>query len=286
MPLRATKQFFFIKKILAALLLINKKIRKMEKLSIVKIGGNIIKDESSLYAFLKLFSDLKGKKILVHGGGKRATQLASQLGIVSKIVAGRRITDASTLEIITMVYGGLVNKNIVAKLQALQIDAIGLTGADANSIHAEKRPVTKIDYGFVGDVKEVNSNAIDTLITAEFTPVFCAITHDGNGQLLNTNADTVASQIAIGMSKRYDTALYYCFELDGVLRDFNDKASVVQQLDTKTYQKLRTDGIIADGMLPKLENCFDALKSGVSQVYIGNTGMLSKENDNFTTITL
>lgn len=258
----------------------------MEKLSIVKIGGNIIEDETSLHTFLKLFSTLKGKKILVHGGGKRATQLASKLGISSNIVAGRRITDAASLEVITMVYGGLVNKKIVAKLQALQIDAIGLTGADANSIRAEKRPVTSIDYGFVGDVKEINSNAIDKLIQADFSPVFCAITHDGKGQLLNTNADTVASQIAIGMSNHYNTVLYYSFELKGVLTDFDDKASVIQQLNTKKYQELLTEGTIADGMLPKLENCFNALRRGVSQVCIGNTEMLTKENNNFTTITL
>jgi len=212
--------------------------------------------------------------------------LASKLGIVSKIIAGRRITDAENLEVITMVYGGLVNKKIVAKLQAFQIDAIGLTGADANSIRAEKRPVTKIDFGFVGDVKAVNSNVINKLITADLTPVFCAITHDGNGQLLNTNADTVASQVAIGMSERYDTALYYCFELDGVLRDFNDKTSIVQQIDAKTYEKLLTAEVITDGMIPKLDNCFDALRSGVSRVHIGSTGMLSKDNDKFTTITL
>jgi acetylglutamate kinase len=258
----------------------------MEKLSIVKIGGNIIEDETSLHAFLKLFSTLEGKKILVHGGGKRATQLALKLGISSEIVAGRRITDAASLEVITMIYGGLVNKNIVAQLQALQIDAIGLSGADANSIRAIKRPITKIDYGFVGDVKKVNSNAIEKLLQADFTPVFCAITHDGSGQLLNTNADTVASQVAIGMSDHYDTALYYCFELNGVLKDFDDKKSVIQQLNTKIYNGLLADGIVADGMLPKLENCFNALRSGVSQIHIGNTEMLTKESDNFTTITL
>ena len=184
-----------------------------EKLSIIKIGGNIIEDEASLNSFLELFSNLKGNKILVHGGGKRATNIASKLGIESKLVNGRRITDKKTLEVITMVYGGLVNKNIVAKLQALQIDAIGLTGADINSIKSEKRPVKEIDFGFVGDVKKIASNSIDKLIKADFTPVFCAITHDGNGQLLNTNADTIASTIGVGMSKIYDTSIYYCFEL-------------------------------------------------------------------------
>jgi acetylglutamate kinase len=258
----------------------------MEKLSIVKIGGNIIEDDTSLNAFLKLFSNLEGNKILVHGGGKRATHIASKLGIESKMVNGRRITDAETLEVITMVYGGLVNKNVVAKLQALQVDAIGLTGADINSIQSEKRPVKEVDFGFVGDVKKVAHNSIDKLIKADFTPVFCAITHDKNGQLLNTNADTITSTIAIGMSKIYETSIYYCFELNGVLRDFNDKNSVVKLINSETYQKLLDDKIITDGMLPKLENCFDALKNGVHKVNMGNTTMLTKENDNFTTITL
>lgn len=257
-----------------------------EKLSIVKIGGNIIEDETSLNAFLELFSNLEGKKILVHGGGKRATHMASKLGIESKMINGRRITDAETLEVITMVYGGLVNKNVVAKLQALNTDAIGLTGADVNSIKSDKRPVKEIDFGFVGDVKKVAHNSIDKLIQADFTPVFCAITHDGNGQLLNTNADTIASQVAVGMSNLYDTSIYYCFELNGVLRDINDKDSVVRHIDSKVYKELLEQGIIADGMLPKLENCFDALKNGVNNINMGNTSMLTQANDNFTTITL
>lgn len=257
-----------------------------EKLLIIKIGGNIIEDDASLNAFLKLFSNLEGKKILVHGGGKSATAMASKLGIESKMVNGRRITDKETLEVITMVYGGLVNKNMVAKLQALQIDAIGLTGADINSIKSNKRQVTNIDYGFVGDVKEVASNSIDRLIKANFTPVFCAITHDGNGQLLNTNADTIASQVAIGMSKKYDTIIYYCFELNGVLRDINDQNSVIKYLNINMYNKLLKDEVIADGMLAKLENCFDALKNGVTEVNMGNTNMLTKEDDNFTSITI
>ncbi|TXD52886.1 MULTISPECIES: acetylglutamate kinase [unclassified Polaribacter] len=258
----------------------------MEKLSIIKIGGNIIEDETSLHAFLKLFSKLAGKKILVHGGGKRATHIASKLGINSKMINGRRITDAETLEVITMVYGGLVNKNIVAKLQALQIDAIGLTGADINSIKSDKRPVKEIDFGFVGDVKEVASNSIDKLIQAEFTPVFCAITHDGNGQLLNTNADTIASTLAVGMSGIYKTSIYYCFELNGVLKDFTDKKSVIKNINSKTYQELLANKTITDGMIPKLENCFDALHNGVSKVHIGNLSMFTKENKFFTTITL
>jgi len=257
-----------------------------EKLSIVKIGGNIIEDETSLHGFLKLFSNLEGKKILVHGGGKRATHIASKLGIESKMIDGRRITDAETLEVITMVYGGLVNKNVVAKLQAFNTNAIGLTGADINSIKSDKRPVKTIDYGFVGDVKEVAHNSIDKLIQADFTPVFCAITHNGKGQLLNTNADTITSQVAVGMSNIYETSIYYCFELNGVLEDINDKNSVIKHIDLNTYTGLLEQGIIADGMLPKLENCFDALKNGVKNINMGNTSMLTQANDNFTTITL
>ena len=257
-----------------------------EKLSIVKIGGNIIEDEVALQAFLKLFSNLKGKKILVHGGGKRATHVASKLGIASKMIDGRRITDAETLKVITMVYGGLVNKNIVAKLQSLNTNAIGLTGADANSITSVKRPVKTIDYGFVGDVKQVNHQAVNKLIEANFTPVFCAITHDAAGQLLNTNADTITSQVAIGMSAIYDTSIYYCFELNGVLKDINNKESVVKHIDSKIYKDLLEQGIISDGMLPKLENCFDALQNGVHTINMGNTAMLTQENDNFTKITL
>lgn len=258
----------------------------MEKLSIIKIGGNIIEDEASLNTFLQLFANLEGHKILVHGGGKRATLIASKLGINSKLIDGRRITDAETLEVITMVYGGLVNKNIVAKLQALNIDALGLTGADINSIQSVKRPIQKIDYGFVGDVKQIASSSIDKLIQANFTPVFCAITHDKKGQLLNTNADTIANTIAAGMSRIYDTSIYYCFELNGVLQDFSDKESVIKNIDSETYQNLLKNGIISDGMIPKLDNCFDALQNGVQKVHIGNTAMFTKENNNFTTITL
>ncbi|SDU03000.1 N-acetylglutamate kinase [Polaribacter sp. Hel1_33_78] len=258
----------------------------MEKLSIIKIGGNIIEDEISLNKFLKLFSNLEGNKILVHGGGKRATHIASKLGIESKMVKGRRVTDPETLEVITMVYGGLVNKNVVAKLQALGTDAIGLTGADINSIQSDKRPVKDIDFGFVGDVKKVASKSINKLLKADFTPVFCAITHDGNGQLLNTNADTIASKIAVGMSEIYDTSIYYCFEFNGVLEDFNDKESIIKKINSENYQKLLKEGIISDGMIPKLDNCFDALNNGVQKVHIGNTSMLTKENNIFTTITL
>lgn len=257
-----------------------------ENLSIVKIGGNVIEDTEALSQFLEGFSKLKGKKILVHGGGKRATHIASKLGITSNMVNGRRITDANTLDVITMVYGGLVNKNIVAKLQGLNTDAIGLTGADINSIYSEKRPVKEIDYGFVGDVKKVNYKSINRLIEADFTPVFCAITHDKNGQLFNTNADTIASELAIGLSKLYHVELYYCFEKNGVLMSVDDDNSVIDYMDTGTYESLKHDGVFHDGMLPKLENSYYALDSGVSRVFIGNPTVISNKNQKFTTLYL
>jgi len=257
-----------------------------QKLSVVKIGGNVIENKKELSKFLKLFSTIKGPKILVHGGGKLATELGEKLGITSKYIGGRRITDAQTLEVITMVYGGLTNKNIVAELQANNCNAIGLSGADGNAIQAHKRIVKEIDYGFAGDVDGVNSDIISALLKAELTPVFCAMTHDGKGQLLNTNADTIASELAIGMSTLYETALYYCFEKKGVLKDINDENSVVTSIDSSTYKELLQEGVIADGMLPKMENCFHALQKNVSKVCIGDLSMLSSEQKLFTTITL
>lgn len=257
-----------------------------EKLSIVKIGGNVIEDAQALETFLEHFSNVNGKKILVHGGGKRATHIASKLGIESNMINGRRITDADTLEVITMVYGGLVNKNIVAKLQGLEVDAIGLTGADVNSIFSEKRPVKEIDYGFVGDVKRVNHSAINKLIEADFTPVFCAITHDKKGQLFNTNADTIASELAVGLSRLYEVELYYCFEKKGVLLSVDDEDSVIDFMDTGTYEMHKHNGVFHDGMLPKLENCYYALERGVSRVFIGNPAVISDKNQKFTTLYL
>lgn len=257
-----------------------------QKLSIIKIGGNVIENKAKLSEFLLLFAQLDGLKILVHGGGKLATQLATKLDIESKMVGGRRITDAQTLEVITMVYAGLTNKNIVAELQANSCNAIGLSGADGNAIQAHKRPVKDIDYGFAGDVDGVNSEMIAALLNANLTPVFCAMTHNGSGQLLNTNADTIASELAIGLSALYETTLYYCFEKKGVLMNVNDDDSVVKHVNNKTYEQLLNDGIIADGMLPKLENCFNALNRNVSSVCIGDSSMLAAENDLFTTITL
>jgi acetylglutamate kinase len=257
-----------------------------QKLSIIKIGGNIIEDQEYLSQFLKLFAQLEGRKILVHGGGKRATDLGKRLGIVSKMVEGRRITDAHSLELVVMVYAGLVNKNIVAQLQANNSNAIGLSGADANTVIAVKRPVNKLDFGFVGDIVDVNAGSISVLLNAEFVPVFCALTHDTNGQLYNTNADTIASEVAIAMSQAYDTTLYYCFEKKGVLRSVTDEDSVIQKINRENYQKLKQDKIVADGMLPKLDNCFHALNKEVQRVCIGDISMFEPEAQLFTTITL
>lgn len=257
-----------------------------QKLSIIKIGGNIIEDRESLSQFLNLFSKLKGHKVLVHGGGKRATEYGKKLGIETKMVDGRRITNAQSLDVAVMVYAGLVNKNIVAGLQAYNCNAIGLSGADANTITAIKRPVKTIDYGFVGDVEVVNTKSISQLISADLVPVFCALTHDGMGQLLNTNADTIASEVAIAMSQIFDTSLYYCFEKKGVLRNILDEYSVIKNIDQKSYQKLKQQNIVAEGMLPKLENCFHALNKDVQRVCIGDISMLEPEAKLFTTITL
>jgi acetylglutamate kinase len=257
-----------------------------QQLSIVKIGGNVIEDEKALALFLSAFSKLEGLKILVHGGGKLATQLATRLGIKSNITDGRRITDKDTIDIITMVYGGLANKKIVAQLQAKGINALGLSGADANTIQAHKRPVKEIDYGFVGDIDGVNSGILAHLLTLNLTPVFCAISHDGNGQLLNTNADTIASEIAIAMAPLYDTTLYYCFEKKGVLLDITDDNSVVKKIDTVKYKDLVAAGIIVDGMLPKLHNCYHALENNVKKVCLGDVTMMEKNAELFTTLTL
>ncbi|WP_282051355.1 acetylglutamate kinase [Maribacter aquivivus] len=256
------------------------------KLSVVKVGGNVIEDEKALAVFLTAFAKLDGLKILVHGGGKLATQLATKLGVESKMIDGRRITDAETVDIITMVYGGLANKKIVAQLQAKNINAIGLSGADGDSIQAHKRPVKEIDYGFVGDIDSVNSELISNLLSINLTPIFCALSHDGAGQLLNTNADTIASEIAIGMASTYETTLYYCFEKKGVLMDINDDNSVVKNINTTTYKELLSAGIIADGMLPKLHNCFHALNHTVKKVCLGDVTMLDKNTELFTTLTL
>ena len=252
----------------------------MTKLTVIKIGGNVIDSPQSLEAFLKDFSGLEGLKILVHGGGKIATKLAGDLGIKAQLVEGRRITDEDTLRIVTMVYAGLINKNIVAILQSLSCNAIGLSGADGNLIQADKRPVRvhpsgegTIDYGFAGDLNNdsVNSGQMKRLLDAGFTPIFSAITHDGRGHLLNTNADTIASVIAVAMSGLYDVSLVYCFEKKGVLADIEDDNSVVQEINPGTYNKLKAEGIIYEGMIPKLDNAFQAIEAGVKEVFIGRS---------------
>ena len=256
----------------------------METLKIIKIGGNIIDNDKALTLFLSAFSKLKGPKILVHGGGKLATKLAKQMNVPVQMNEGRRITDTDTLDIITMVYAGKINKSIVAKLQANKCNSIGFTGADGNSIVSVKRPTQPIDYGFAGDVKQVNTNTLVLLINNNITPVFCAITHDENGQLLNTNADTIASELAIGFAKEFKTELYYCFEKNGVLKDLTDNHSVIKNINTQTYQELIDDGVIADGMLPKLNNCFHAINNNVNKVCIGKPDMLFTKNTPYTTI--
>ncbi|WP_139957551.1 acetylglutamate kinase [Flavicella sediminum] len=257
-----------------------------QKLTIVKVGGNVINNPVALESFLTDFAKVEGHKILVHGGGKRATQLAADLGIEATMINGRRVTDATTLEIVTMVYAGLLNKNITATLQKFNCNALGLSGADGNSIQAHKRIVKDIDYGFAGDVDGINATNISTFIEGGMTPVFCAITHDGKGQLLNTNADTIASTIAVGMSENYEVSLIYTFEKNGVLTSIDDDNSVITDINSEKYTQLKTDGIIADGMLPKMENCFDALQKGVSKVIIGNPTVILNKEQLFTTLTL
>ncbi|MBF8148619.1 acetylglutamate kinase [Winogradskyella sp. F6397] len=257
----------------------------MKTLKVIKIGGNIIDNEAALSSFIKDFSTIEGPKVLVHGGGKLATKLANQMNVPVKMTEGRRITDAATLDIITMVYAGKINKNIVAQLEARQCNAIGFSGADGNTIISEKRPIKTIDYGFVGDVKKVNTATLEVLLNNNITPVFCAITHDENGQLLNTNADTIASELAIGLTSIFKTELYYCFEKNGVLENVENDDSVIENINTESYKTLKENNIIFEGMLPKLDNCFHAINKNVQKVCIGKSKMLFDANNKHTTIT-
>lgn len=239
-----------------------------EKLTLIKVGGKIVEEEASLRQLLDDFATLTGHKVLVHGGGRSATRLAERLGIESRMVDGRRITDAETLQVVTMVYGGLVNKNIVAGLQARGVNALGLTGADMNVIRSAKRPVGNIDYGFVGDVKQVNAALLSDLIGKGVVPVMAPLTHDGTGDLLNTNADTIAGETAKALAEFFDVTLVYCFEKKGVLRDEHDDNSVISSLNYADFQHLAEEGVIQGGMLPKLQNAFEALNAGVCEVVI------------------
>jgi acetylglutamate kinase len=262
----------------------------MEQLFIVKIGGNVIDTDDALSYFLKSFAAIKGKKILVHGGGKIATGIGDKLGIESKYIDGRRITDAETIDLVTMVYGGLVNKKIVAKLQSLNCNAIGLTGADANLIPASKRPVTKegIDFGFVGDVlaEQLSTFNFQLFLDNNLTPVIAPLTHDGNGQILNTNADTIASSIAVALSKLYNVRLIYCFEKKGVLENVADENSAIPLITKDIYHQLKKENKLFDGILPKIDNAFAAIDSGVKEVLIGHAEDLLQNVTQQTTGTL
>ena len=244
----------------------------MEKLFVIKIGGNIVDDPNALQKFLADFSSINAKKILVHGGGKIDTKIGEQLGIQPQYINGRRITNAATIDLVTMVYGGLINKKIVASLQSLNCNAIGLTGADANIIPAVKRPAKDVDYGFVGDLSsgQFAVGSLHLFVESGLNPVLAPLTHDGKGQMLNTNADTIASYVATELSKNFDVRLIYCFEKKGVLSNIADEGSVISLITKDTYSKLLGEKKLADGILPKMENAFAAIDSGVQEVLIGH----------------
>lgn len=248
-----------------------------EKLTVIKVGGKIVEEAETLNRLLTDFSTIPGYKVLVHGGGRSATKIAAQLGIESKMVNGRRITDLETLKVVTMVYGGLVNKNIVAGLQSKGVNAVGLTGADLDVIRSVKRPVKDVDYGFVGDVKYVNSGVLANLISQGFVPVMAPLTHDGEGHMLNTNADTIAGETAKALAQVFDVTLVYCFEKKGVLRDENDDDSVIPVITPELFRQYVAEGVIQGGMIPKLENSFSAVEAGVSQVVITSASTINTD---------
>lgn len=256
------------------------------KLSIVKIGGEILNNSEMKGMFLDHFSAMEGPRILIHGGGKQATTVADRMGIQSKMIQGRRITDADNLDIAIMVYGGLLNKKLVAELQASGCSACGLSGADGNAILATKRPQQPLDYGFAGDIEQVNPTFLELLLSADMIPVICALTHDGKGQMLNTNADTIAAETAIAMSAFYETTLYYVFDKPGVLQEVTDPTSVVSELNPAVYRQMIEKKQIADGMIPKLDNGFYAMEQKVSSVRIGNATMLTEPDQVATKIRL
>ncbi|MFV8339289.1 acetylglutamate kinase [Flavobacterium sp. LB3P21] len=254
--------------------------------TLIKIGGNIIDNPTELSQFLSDFSKIEGYKILVHGGGKSATKMAESIGLAPQMIDGRRITDAAMLDVVVMIYAGQINKNIVAQLQAKNTNAMGFSGADGNLIQSDKRNHPTINYGFVGDVKKVNTQLLETLLSTGIIPVFCAITHDGKGQLLNTNADTIASELAIALSEVFDVTLNYCFEKPGVLFDAEDDSSVIENINQELYSKLKAEKAIHSGMIPKLDNCFNSLSKGVQKIKIGHHRMLQDKTALYTTITL
>ena len=255
----------------------------MSKLTVVKVGGKIVEDSETLKQLLSDFSKIEGHKVLVHGGGRSATAIAAKLGIESQMVNGRRITDEETLKVVTMVYGGLVNKQIVAGLQAIGVNALGLTGADLNYMRSEKRPVKDVDYGFVGDVKEVNAGILADLIDRGVVPVLAPLTHDNAGNMLNTNADTIAGEAAKALAKYFDVTLMYSFEKKGVLLNEADDESVIPEITSALFEKYVANGIINGGMIPKLENSFDAINAGVKQVVITRADQIHT-NDGTTII--
>ena len=250
----------------------------MEKFTLTKVGGKIVEEPETLQQLLRDFSSIEGYKVLVHGGGRSATKVAAQLGIESKMVNGRRITDADMLNVVTMVYGGLVNKNIVAGLQSLGINALGLTGADMNIMRSDKRPVKDVDYGFVGDVKEVNADLLSSLIRQGIVPVLAPLTHDKQGHMLNTNADTIAGEAAKALAKYFDVTLMFCFEKKGVLRDENDDDSVIPEINREAFKEYVEAGIIQGGMIPKLENAYQAIDAGVKEVIITQASEIHKNS--------
>lgn len=240
----------------------------MNKLTLVKVGGKIVEEPATLQQLLADFSKIEGNKVLVHGGGRSATAIAAKLGIESQMVNGRRVTDEETLKVVTMVYGGLVNKQIVAGLQAMGVNALGLTGADLNYMRSDKRPVKEVDYGFVGDVKEVNADILADLIARGVVPVLAPLTHDAKGNMLNTNADTIAGEAAKALATHFEVTLMYCFEKKGVLLSETDDDSVIDVITPQLFEKYVNEGIISGGMIPKLENAFEAINAGVKQVVI------------------
>ena len=246
----------------------------MNKLTLVKVGGKIVEDSGTLKQLLSDFSKIEGHKVLVHGGGRSATAIAAKLGIESQMVNGRRITDEETLKVVTMVYGGLVNKQIVAGLQSIGVNALGLTGADLNYMRSEKRPVKDVDYGFVGDVKEVNADILADLIARGVVPVLAPLTHDNAGNMLNTNADTIAGEAAKALAKHFEVTLMFCFEKKGVLMSETDDESVIPEITPALFEKYVAEGVISGGMIPKLENSFEAINAGVKQVVITRADLI------------